>query len=83
LHKIEGVVDGHTVGHTPPRGIYVEMNILFRILHLQEKKLCDNRVGDIIIDRGADKDDPVPQYSAVNISSPLLAAFAFINIRKW
>ena len=45
----------------PPGGIYVKMNILFRILHLQEKKLCDDGVGYIIIDRGTDKNDPIPQ----------------------
>jgi len=47
---------------------------IFRILGLQEQHLGNHQVGDIIIHREAQKDDPVLQQPGIDIISPFTVA---------
>ena len=39
LHEVEGVINGHAVGHASAWRIYVQVNILLRVFHLQEEQV--------------------------------------------
>lgn len=58
------------------------MDVLFRVLHLQEQKLCDDSVSHKVIDRCADKDDAVFEQTAVNIPGTFSAPVALVYIWK-
>jgi hypothetical protein len=58
------------------------VNVLLRVFHLEEKKLGDNRVRHKVVNWRADEDNPIPKQATVDVPSPLLATFAFINVRK-
>ena len=54
----------------------------FRILHLEEKKLGDDDVGDLIVDWSADEDDPVFKKAGIDIVGPLHPSFGFDDSRN-
>jgi hypothetical protein len=56
LHRI---VDRQSRGHHAARRIDVHINVLIGVFRRQEEELGDDDVGDVIIDRGANKDNPV------------------------
>ncbi len=59
------------------------MDLLFGIFHLEEEQLSNDRIGDVVIDRCADEDDPITEESAVDVPGTLAAAFALIDVGKW
>ena len=62
----------------------VEMDVLFRIGHLQEQKLRDDDVRDHVIHRRADEKDAVNEQARINIPlrSPRPVCSTTIGTRK-
>ncbi len=58
-HEAHRVVDRKACGDIAARGVDVDVDIFFGIFGAQEEELGDDRIGDLVIDLGADKDDPV------------------------
>ena len=56
LHRI---VDSHPGRNGPAGGIYVERDILVRILRLQKQQLRRDQVRHVVVDRSPQKDDAV------------------------
>ena len=81
LKEVHGVVNGHTVGHAATWRVDVEADVLFRVLHLEEEHLRDDRIGDKIVDRCADEYNTVAKKAAVNIPGALGATFTFVDSR--
>lgn len=67
LDHLHGVVDGQTRGHLPARRVDVEVDVLLRVLAVQEQQLGHDDVGNLIVDRGAQKDDAVAQQQRVDV----------------
>ena len=59
------------------RTVDVKINILLRIFRLKIEQLRDNQIGHNIINRRAEKDDPVFQKTGVDIISALSLAGLF------
>src|SRR3990172_1160685 len=57
-----------------PGGVDVEVDVLVRVLRLEEQELRDHEVGDVVLDRAADEDDPVLQEPGVDVVGALAAA---------
>src|SRR5207248_760739 len=54
--------------------IDVDVNVLFRILHLQKQQLGDDEIGNVIIHWRADKNDAVLEQPRIDIVAPLAPA---------
>ena len=68
LHR---VVDRQPRRHRATGRVDVNVDILFRVFHLQEEQLRDHQIGHVIIDL-ADENDPILEQARVNV----VAAFA-------
>ena len=55
---------GETAG-----AVDVQIDILLRILRLEEEQLGNHQIGDLIVDRSAEKNDPVLEQPAVDVES--------------
>lgn len=73
-HELHGVIDRQTCGDGATGGVDVDVNVFFRVLHLKEQKLGDDRISDVVIDAGADENDPVLEQTGVDIERALAAA---------
>src|SRR5213596_772427 len=74
LDVLHGVVDREAGGHRAPRRVDVHVDVLLRILGLEEEELGDDQVGEVVADRGAQDHDPVAQQARVDVVGPLPAA---------
>ena len=63
LHRI---VDRQASSHRAARRIDVNADVFLAVLHLEEKQLRDDQIGDVIVDRGAEENDPVLEQAGVN-----------------
>jgi hypothetical protein len=61
LQKVHRVVNRHAARHDPARRIDVEMDVFFGILHLQIEHLGNDQIGDHVVDRRSEKNNPVFQ----------------------
>ena len=50
LEKIDRVVDRHAARHHAAGRVDVDMDVLLRVLHLEEEELGDDEVGDVVVD---------------------------------
>ena len=53
------------------------MDVLFRVLHLQEQQLSDDRVRDKVIDASADENDAILEQARVDIERAFATAVLF------
>src|SRR2546430_8670561 len=58
-------------GDVAAGAVDVERDLLFGVLGLQEQQLRHHGVGDLVVDRSADEDDPVLQQPGVDIERAL------------
>ena len=58
------------------------MDVLLWIGHLQEEQLRDDRIGDHVIHRGAEEDDPVHQEAGINVIGAFAPAGLFHYVRN-
>ena len=67
LHRI---VDGHSGSDRAARRIYVEVDILFRVFGLKEKKLGYDQIRDLVIDRCSNKNNTVFEQTRIDVEGP-------------
>ena len=58
----------------PPGRVDVEVDVLLRVLGLEEQQLGDDQVGDVVVDRRAEEDDAVLEQARVDVVGALAAA---------
>ena len=56
------------------------MDVLFRVLHLEEKELGNHGIGDVVVDGGAKKNNAVLEQAGVDVVALLTAARALHDI---
>ena len=84
LDVLHGIVDGHACSHGTTGAVNIEMDILGRILRLQEQKLCDNQICGIIRNLLAQKNNPVLQQPGINIIAALAPSCLLYDIwNQW
>ena len=70
---LHGVVDREAARHHAAGAVDVEHDLLVGILALQEEKLGDDDVGDVVVDLGAEEDDAVLEQAAEDVPVALAA----------
>src|SRR5512133_2732805 len=73
LHVLHGVVDGQQGRDRPAGRVDVELDVLLGVLALQVEELGHDQVGHVVVDRGAEEDDPLVQQPRVDVEGPLAA----------
>jgi hypothetical protein len=74
LHR---VINRETCGDAAAGAVDVNVDVFLRVLHLEEQKLGDDDIGDVIVDGGAEENDAVLQQARVDVISALHTAFRF------
>src|SRR5579859_193000 len=77
FHKLHRVVDSETRGDRTAWRIDIELDVALGIFSLQEEHLSGGQVGDMIVNRCADKDDVLFEEAGVDVVSALAAAGLF------
>ena len=72
-HVPHGVVDRHARSDAAAGAVDVEVDVLVRILAVQEEELRDDGIGDIIVDGCAQEDDAIQQQAGVDVVGTLTA----------
>src|SRR4029453_7450408 len=65
-----------------PGRIDVQVDVLVRVIGLEEEQLGDDDVGDIVIDRGSQEHDPVHEEPREDVVGPLAAAGTLDDVRR-
>src|SRR6185437_4098560 len=74
LDELHGVVDRQAGGDRPAGTVDVEVDVLVRILRLQEQHLRHDQIGDLVIDLADQKDHPFLQQARVDVVGALAAS---------
>jgi hypothetical protein len=72
-HLLHGVVDRQPGRDGSARGVDVDLDVLLGIFRFQEQELGHQGVGHLIVDAGAQEDDPLPQEAGIDVEGPLAA----------
>lgn len=78
LHR---VVNGQARGDVTAWGVNIDADVFFGVLHLQEEKLSDDRVGHAVINRRANEDNPIFEEAGVDIVGALSTPRLFNDAR--
>jgi hypothetical protein len=70
---LDRVVDREPGRDDPARRVDVELDVLLRVLGLEEQQLGDDQVRDVVLDRVAQEDDAVLQEPRVDVEGSLAA----------
>ena len=73
LDELHGVVDGQAIRDVPAGRVDVEVDVLVWIGALEVQELCDDKVGDVIVDTAAQEDDSLVQQARVDVETALAA----------
>ena len=76
-HELHGVINSQSSGHRSPRGVDVDADIFFPVIHLEEKELGDYGIGDMVIDGRSDEDNSILKESGIDIVGLLAVAATF------
>ena len=74
LHR---VVNRQARRNASARAVDVQVDVLFRGLGFEEKKLCDDEVGYVVVDWSAQEDDALLKQPGVNVLGTLDAVCLF------
>ena len=74
LDELHRVVDRESSGYRAARRIDVEADLLFRVFRLQKEQLRGDQVGDVVVDRMAQKDDPILEQPRIDVVGAFAAA---------
>jgi hypothetical protein len=69
-HELHGVVHGEQGGHVAARRVDVEVHRALHVLALEVQQLGDDQVGDVLVERGAQEHDALPQQPGVDVVGP-------------
>ena len=72
-HELHRVVDREAGRHGAAGRVDVDVDVLLRVLHLEEKHLRDHDVRDLVVDRRADEDDAILEETRIDIVTALAA----------
>lgn len=67
FHELHGIIDGKTGRNLSARGVQIQRNIGSAVVRSEEKQLCLNDIGHIIINRNAQEYDTVHHQTAEHI----------------
>ena len=73
LDVLHGVVDRHPRRHRPARAVHVEVDVLLRVLGLQEEHLGDDQVGHVVFDVARQEDDALLEEPREDVVRALAA----------
>src|SRR6266480_2063955 len=71
LDELDRVVDGEPRVDGAPGAVDVERDVLAGILRLEMEQLGDRQVGDLIVDRRPQEDDPLAEQTRVDVEGAL------------
>ena len=77
LHR---VVDRHPRSDRSAGTVDVHVDVGFAVFKLKVQQLSDDTVGNIVVDRAAEKDDSISQKTTVDVHRPLFAAILFDDV---
>src|SRR5450631_759302 len=77
LDELHGVVNCEARGDGAARRIDVQLNVFFGVFGLKKEHLCGGQVGDVVVNRRANKDDVLFEQPRIDIVSALAAAGLF------
>jgi hypothetical protein len=77
LDQLHGVVDRQSGRHAAARAVDVHVDIFIGVFALQEQQLGDHEVGQVVVDRAADEDDPLLEQPRIDVEGPLAARALF------
>ena len=81
LDELHCVVDRKSGIHRAARGVDVDRDVLVGVLRLEMDQLRNDQVGDVLGDRGAEKDDPLVEQPRVDVEGALAARGLFDHHR--
>src|ERR1035437_10171433 len=73
LDELHRVVNGQSGVHGAPGRVDVDGNVLVRVFGFQVDQLSDHQVGDLIVDRRAEEDDPLVEKPRIDVERALAA----------
>ena len=73
LDELHRVVDRQARVHRAARRVDVERDVLVGVLGLQVQQLGHDQVGDLVVDRRAEEDDPLVEQAGVDVERALPA----------
>ena len=77
LDVLDGVVDGQPGGHRSARRVDVEVDVLLRVLRLEEQELRHDEVRVHVVDLAVHEHDAVLEEARVDVVGPLAASGLF------
>src|SRR5207244_277990 len=69
--QVHGVVDRQAGVDDPAGAVNVELDLLVGVLLGEVEELGDDQVGDLVVNRGAEKDDAVAEQQRVDVVGAL------------
>ena len=76
-HELHRIVNRESGSYGTTGRVDVDVDVFFRVFHLKEKKLRDNKVRHCVINRSSDEDDAILEETGVNIVAAFTAASLF------
>src|ERR1700761_3003705 len=73
LDVLHGVIDGEAGSDGTAWRVDVELDVLVWVFARQEQQLCDHKIGYLIVNRRAKKNDVIAQQTRVNVVGTLAA----------
>ena len=70
-HVLHRVVNGHARGDRAARRIHIELDVALGILRFEKQQLGGHQIGDVVVDRRADKQDVIFQQPRINVVGAL------------
>ena len=81
FYLLHGIVNRHTGRDDTAGGIYVKIYVFIRIFRFEEQQLCDQKIGDFVIDGSSQKNYSVFQEPWINVVGSLPPATLFYDHR--
>ena len=79
---LHGVVDREAGVDHAAGAVHVELDVLVRVLALEEQELADDDVRDVVVHVRAEEDDAVLQQAAEQVPRALAAVGRLVHLRK-
>src|SRR6266566_2668628 len=71
FHVLHRVVEGEPGVHLAARRVDVDLDVLLGVLGLEMDQLGDDEIRDLVVDRSAEKDDPLVEQTGVDVERTL------------
>src|SRR6266853_151514 len=81
LHELHGVVNRESRGDRAPRRVDVQLNVSLRVFGLQKEHLRRGQIGDVVVNRRANKNNVLFKEPGINVVGALATAGLFHHHR--